>query len=113
MTPQLAVYDTALRDKYNIDNVGFIVQVKDIRKKKEPRVVIQEEIFDISEEIYEKTFDEYDKVLHNIKMGIFPSNHPHCNTYFGNCLCSMNGDSGYYSSGGQDLSGLIKVDRRK
>jgi len=110
---QIALYEEALRDEYDIDASGFVVMVKDIRKKKEPRVVIQDDlILDISEEVLDNTFNEFEEAFHGIKMGLFHSNHPNCNSYFGNCICSIHGDHGYNSSGGQDTSGLVKVERR-
>lgn len=115
MMPQLAVYEEAFRDEYKIDDSGFIVQVKDIRKtlRNGPRVTIQEEIFTIPEEMYKKTFDEYDQVLHNIKMGNFESNHPDCNMFYGNCMCSLGRDTGYFESGGTNMTGLIQTERKR
>ena len=114
MMPQLAFYEEALRDEYKIDQSEFIVMVKDIRKTERngPRVVIQDDlVFDIPEEIFEKTFADFEEVMHNIRMGRFESNHPDCHRFYGPCLCSI-GDNGYFKSGGVNLTGLVKVERR-
>lgn len=98
---QLALYYPELKDKYNLDGAGFWVSEKSIRKK-EPRARTQTLIDIPTEEMIEQTLEEFDNVLYNIKMGIFPSNHPECNTFFGKCICEK-----YIKSDGSDLSGLV------
>lgn len=100
---QLGLYYEALKDEYSLDASGFIVLEKKIRKN-EPRTRIQILIDNVPEDLIQETFDEFEEVLHNIKLGIFPSNHPDCNQYYGDCVCNK-----YYPSGGTDLTGLIKV----
>jgi len=104
---QVATYREALKDKMPIDGQGFIVIGKNIRKKKEPRVVIQEIFGNVTEDLVDQTFQEYDDVLYNIRMGNFPSNHPNCNSYFGPCICDK-----YAPSGGEDTSGLIQLKKK-
>lgn len=100
---QLALYFEALKDEFNIDSVGFFVAEKKIRKK-DPKARIQIITGKLPEAIIKKTFDEFEQVLYNIKMGVFPSNHPNCNTYYGDCICNK-----YQKSGGLNTDGLIKV----
>lgn len=104
---QLALYKEAFGDKYNIDGVGYIVMEKGIRKK-EPRHRIQVMTGEVPEDLTEKTFDEFEQVLYGIRMGQFHSNHPVCNTFFGDCICNS-----YYPSGGKDLTGLVQVTKGK
>ena len=104
---QLALYKEAFSRDYPIDGVGYLVLEKGIRKR-EPRTRTQILLGDVSEELTEKTFDEFSKVLYGIRMGNFESNHPICNTYFGECICNL-----YHPSGGQDLTGLTHVPRGK
>lgn len=104
---QLALYKEAFGRKYPIDGVGYIVLEKGIRKK-EPRTRIQVLTGDVPEELTEKTFDEFKQVLYGIRMGHFHSNHPVCNTYFGDCICNL-----YYPSEGTDLTGLVQVNKGK
>lgn len=96
---QLALYCHAEDCEYG----GFVIQEKNIRKR-EPRARVQILIDKPPETLVKKTLDEFQDVLYNIKMGVFPSNHPHCNRYYGKCICDK-----YYPSGGENLAGLIKV----
>lgn len=92
---QLATYFEAVFNKYNAEWVGFLVVRKDIRKKKEPRVIVQVQIDKVSDETYDKTFETYDDTLNGIREGIdkegeyieekFPCKYPSCNTEFGPC----------------------------
>lgn len=100
---QLALYYEALKEEMSLDAVGFIVLEKEIRKK-DPRTRIQILIDEIPEELIDETFAEFEHVLQGIRLGQFPSNHPNCNQFYGNCICNN-----YYPSGGVDLTGLIKV----
>lgn len=103
---QLALYYEHLKDKFSLDASGFIVLEKEIRVR-DPRTRIQTLIGNIPESIIEETFDEFENVLYSIKIGDFPSNHPNCNQYYGNCICNK-----YYPSGGTDLTGLIEVRKK-
>jgi len=100
---QLGLYYEELKEEYNLDAAGFIVLEKEIRVR-EPRTRIQILIDKVPEEIIDETFSEFERVLYGIKMGLFPSNHPNCNQYYGDCICNK-----YYPSGGIDMTGLIKV----
>lgn len=100
---QLALYFEALQEEYSLDAAGFIVLEKEIRVR-EPRTRIQTLIDTVPENIIEETFQEFEEVLTGIKLGQFPSNHPHCNQFYGDCICNK-----YYPSNGTDMTGLIKV----
>ena len=103
---QLALYYEELRHKFQLDGAGFIVLEKGIRKR-EPQTRIKVLTGQVPETIIDETFNEFEEVLHNIKMGRFPSNHPNCNTYFGNCICEK-----YIESNGTDTSHLVKVKKK-
>lgn len=105
--PQIALYYEDLKDKYELNGAGFYVLEKGIRKR-EPRTRVQVLTGIPREEMIEQTFDEFQEVLHGIRMGKFESNHPACNTYFGDCICNK-----YAPSGGKDVSGLVQVKRKK
>lgn len=102
---QLALYYDHLKDQYNLDGAGFYVLEKTIRKT-DPRTRIQVLTGVPTDDIIEKTFVEFDEILYDIKMGKFPSNHPNCNMFYGNCICDK-----YAPSGGHNLTGLVKVKR--
>lgn len=104
--PQIALYFEELQDKYELNGAGFYVLEKGIRKR-EPRTRVQTLFGNPTEEMIEKTFDEFQEVLYGIRMGQFHSNHPACNTYFGDCICNK-----YGPSGGKDTSGLVQVKRK-
>lgn len=104
---QLALYNEALKDKYDIDVVGFYVLEKGIRKKN-PRTRIQTLMGNVPEALVEETFDEIENVLYGIRMGQFESNHPNCNQFYGKCVCNK-----YAPSGGVDTSGLICTKKDK
>lgn len=73
---QLATYDVA--DDYSADYSGFIAIHKKIRKSKEPRVRIQVIIDNVSQEVIDKTFEDYDRVNMLVKRGEFPANCDSC-----------------------------------
>jgi len=100
---QTALYFEAFKHKYTLDAAGFLVLEKKIRKK-DPRVRTQIIIDTPPEEIIQKTFDEFDEVLHNIKQGHFECNSPKCDQYGQECCYKK-----YCQSNGKDLSGLIKL----
>lgn len=100
---QLALYFEALKDEYKLDGAGFYVMEKGIRVN-EPRTRVQILTGVPPEEVIQKTFDEFENVLYNVRMGNFPSNTPNCNSYFGKCICEK-----YVRSEGANTSGLIKV----
>lgn len=89
---QLALYGFV--DKEH-DALAYFVINKEIRKKKEPRVVIQTIIDTAPKEIVEKTLDSFDQTLYNIRNGLFPSNHPDCFAYGEECTCQLFEREGY------------------
>lgn len=103
---QTALYYEAFKDSHKIDAVGFFVLEKKIRKR-EPRVRTAIIIGTPPEELMEKTFDEFDQVLYNIKQGNFPCQSPNCSVYGQQCCYKR-----YCESGGQDLTGLVKVEKK-
>lgn len=98
---QTAIYYEALKDKYPIDAVGFLVLEKKIRKKADNPTRSQIIIDKPPQEIIDLTFDQYDKVLHTIKEGAFPCCSPQCDQYGQKCPYAK-----YCASGGTDLTGL-------
>lgn len=103
---QTALYFEAFKDKYPLDATGFIVLEKNIRKK-DPRARTQV-IFDKPpEELIQKTFDEFDNVLYNIKQASFPCLSPKCNVYGQSCPYKK-----YCCSNGEDMTGLVKIDKK-
>jgi hypothetical protein len=100
---QLALYYTAAVSEFGLNKVGFIVMEKKIRSK-EPRHRIQVLTGNIPESIIDKTFDEFNQVLYNIRMGKFPSNHPNCDSYYGKCICHE-----YVKSDTMDTERLIRL----
>lgn len=96
---QLASYYGVLTEmgffeKYNIPKdklfIGYITIVKKIRKKKEPKIVIQVIINNINEELVDEVFTEYDLVNEKIHNGEFPSNRENCKSKnFGKCFCEL------------------------
>lgn len=89
---QLALYGFA--DKEH-DALAYFVINKEIRKKKEPRVVIQTIIDKAPKEVIEKTLDSFDQTLYNIRNGLFPSNNPNCFAYGEECTCQLFEREGY------------------
>jgi hypothetical protein len=91
---QLMSYVGALRE-LNYTNepisVGFNVMNKVIRKKKEPRVLIQTIVDKVNEDLIESVFEDYDRVNNAIHNGEFESSHPTCskNNYGSQCLCQL------------------------
>lgn len=98
---QLALYWEALQEEFSLDGVGFYVLEKGIRKK-DPYTRVHTMIGVPTEEVIQETFDEFEHVLYNLRMGIFPSNTPDCNQFYGKCVCHK-----YAPSGGENTSGLI------
>lgn len=105
---QTALYFDTFKDKYKIDGAGFIVLEKKMRKK-EPRARVYATLFQVpSEQITEKTFDEFENVLYNIKQGQFPCCTPNCDAYGKQCVYKK-----YCDSGGENLTGLVKLNGYK
>lgn len=103
---QVALYYEAFKDDYPIDAVGFFVLEKKIRKN-EPRARTDVILNKPSEEIIEKTIDEFDNVLYDIKQGKFPCAAPKCDAYGQECCYKK-----YCKSGGTDLRGLVKLGKK-
>ncbi len=107
---QLATYYEALRDKYDIAGVCFITIPKSLRKKKKPIVEISFIFGSINEELLDKTFQDYDKVLTGIKTGHF-----HCTRNEENGCCSTPWGCGYKrycESEGKDMTGLVYHEKK-
>lgn len=106
-SPQLATYFEALRHEYNLDGVAFIVVPKNLRKKKLPVVDISFIYGEAGEELIEKTFAEYDAVLHGIRNGQFPCTPDKCCANFWGCDYAS-----YCRSGGKDMTGLMVAEKK-
>lgn len=84
-SPQLATYFEALRDQYKLDACGYIVIPKRTNIKKLPAVEITVIIDEVSQETIDKTYEDYDMVLANVKAGNFPKNTKSCIGKYGRC----------------------------
>lgn len=82
---QLATYEEAVLDKYNLDGIGYIAIHKNFRKKKLPKVRIQILTGEITEELHNKTFKKYDTVINGLRAGKFHKNYENCINKFGKC----------------------------
>lgn len=103
---QLAIYDFALKNKFKLTKGGFYVLEKQIRKR-DPKARIQILKDKVNQDLVNETLQEFDDVLYNIRMGVFTSNTPNCNSYYGNCICQK-----YVESGGNDMTGLIVKEKK-
>jgi len=104
---QTALYFEAFKDKYPLDSTGFIVLEKNIRKK-EPRARVDFIFEKPTEEIIDQTFEEFDSVLQSIKQAEFPCLSPKCDMYGQQCCYKK-----FCTSGGTDMTGLVKVGKSK
>lgn len=100
---QLATYLIATGQTHTVS--GYIVLNKKLNKR-EPRVKIQIIIDNVSEDVINSTFEDYDKVNHLIKRGEFPKNESACFKPWGVCQFSKFCKSG-------DMTGLIDVSKNK
>lgn len=102
---QLATYVEACKQDLHVDGAAYIVLPKKFRKYKEPRVPIEVIFGEISEDLIENTFQEYDRTLAGIKAEEFPCLAPQCNMPWGDCcyknLCVFG-----------DMTGLIEMPER-
>ena len=109
---QTAIYYSGLKDEYNLDGVGFLVLHKKILKGRgkaaKPHAKSEIVIGNSPKELIQKTFDQYDTVAYNIKMGNFPCAAPRCDKPWGKCVYKN-----YCESGGCDTTGLVKVGKEK
>jgi hypothetical protein len=105
---QLATYFDILKKQYNLHAAMYIVIPKKLRKVKKPRIQISIIKDFISEELVEKTFDQYDVVLTELRAGQFPCNFEACNSTPWGC-CYRN----WCKSGHTDMTGLKFVPERK
>lgn len=104
---QTAIYYEALKEKYPLDGTGFLVLEKKVRKR-EPQMRSQIILDTPSDEIIDKTLDQYDQVIHDIKQGYFPCKSPECNRFGQKCCYNK-----FCGSEGTDMTGLVKFSRRK
>lgn len=101
-SPQLATYFEGTREEINPHGAMYIAIPKKFRKRKEPLVPIEVVKDQISEDLIETTFEEYDDTLYGIKMGNFPCTGCRSNPF--GCVYKT-----YCESEGQDLTGLIYI----
>jgi hypothetical protein len=104
---QTALYFEAFKGKYPLDSTGFIVLEKKMRKK-EPRARVDFIFEKPTEEFVDQTLNEFDDVLHSIKMAEFPCLSPKCDVYGSECCYKK-----FCQSGGTDMTGLVKVGKAK
>jgi len=104
---QTAIYTEGLKDKYPLDGTGFLVLEKKIRKK-DPQMRSQIILGKSPQELIDKTLDQYDEVLHDIKEGNFPCCSPKCDRFGQSCPYKK-----YCLSGGTDTTGLVKYSGSK
>lgn len=108
---QTALYYEALKNKHNLDAVGFLILEKKIRKgtsKKDPWTKAQIIIDKPDDQIIETMYEQYDEVITKIKEGNFPCCSPKCDQYGQQCAYKK-----YCQSGGTDLTGLVKYSGSK
>jgi hypothetical protein len=98
---QLATYVEALKDRIKIEGVAFVVIPKKARSQKEPRVPITIIYGEISEELIDQTFHQFDHVLEGIKSAQFPCTPEICCAQFWGCDYQR-----FCKSGGKDTTGL-------
>jgi hypothetical protein len=102
---QLATYFEAAKEQnIKVDGAAYIAIPKNIRKAKLPLIPIDVIKGEINEEILDKTFEEYDKTIHGIKMGEFACTG--CKENVFGCVYRK-----FCDSGGLDTDGLIYVDK--
>lgn len=100
---QTALYYEALSDKYNPDFAGFLVLEKKVRKR-DPQMRSQILIDVPPDELIEKTFDEFDEVLHTIRKAYFPCCSPQCDQYGQQCAYKQ-----FCKSEGMNIEGLVNT----
>lgn len=76
---QLSIY----YQEVDVEEAGYLVVGKKIRKKKEPRVILREVYGKISEENMDKVFDKIQEVLYSIQCENFEKNPSSCWAYGG------------------------------
>jgi PD-(D/E)XK nuclease superfamily len=103
---QVSLYVEAIKDEYPVDLNGFIVLEKKMRKK-EPKARVELITQTPDQELMDKTLDEFDDVIYNIKQGQFPCATPKCDAYGQECCYKK-----YCQSGGTDLTGLVKIGKK-
>lgn len=108
---QLATYYEAMKDEYDLAGACFVVIPKGLRKKKLPIVDISMIFGSIKEELIDKTFTDYERVLEGVKTGQFNCTRNErggcCSTPWG---CSY---KNWCDSGATDLTGLKYEEKRK
>lgn len=105
-SPQLATYFEGTVEEFEPDGAMYIAVPKKFRKRKEPLIPIQAITGEISEELIEETFQQYDNTLHGIKMGRFPCTGCEDNVF--GCDYKR-----YCQSDGEDTTGLVYVPVKK
>lgn len=83
---QLSTYFDGLKDEYNLDACGYIVLPKKINKRKKPAIEIKIIIDNVAESTIDRTFQEYEHVLTQVKAAKFEKNLASCMGKFGPCV---------------------------
>lgn len=95
---QLATYFEVLKDEYKLDACGYIAIPKKINKQKKPVIKIEVIIDTVSQETIDKTFENFDVVIADIKSAKFPKNPKSCISKYGKCVyydfCHKNSTKG-------------------
>ncbi len=102
---QLASYYEIMRDAYDLAGACYITIPKNLRKKKKPVVDISFIFGTIEEELIDKTFQDYEAVLHGIKNAQFG-----CTREQQGGCCSKPWPcdfSTFCKSGGTNMTGLV------
>ena len=97
---QLSIY----YQEVDVEEAGYLVVGKKIRKKKEPRVILREVYGKISEENMDKVFDKIQEVLYSIQCENFEKNPSSCWAYGG---CEMWG-----LCKNKSMKGLVKLEKK-
>lgn len=82
---QLAIYYAALKEKYSLTKAGYIAINKRLRTRIEPATSIKVIVDDISQELIDDVYADYDLILDGIKDGEFERNFTGCITKYGKC----------------------------
>jgi hypothetical protein len=101
LSPQLSIY----AQETGVYDVGYLIFDKNIRKK-DPRVRIREVYGKITEQQLDKTFEDIDNAVKDIKAGNFPRNLESCNKYGG---CPYAG----YCFKNKDMTNLVDLGDNK
>lgn len=82
---QLAIYYAALQEKYSLTKAGYIAINKRLRTKAVPATNIKIIVDDISQDLIDDVYADYDVILEGIKDGEFERDFSGCITKYGKC----------------------------